>query len=76
MGESDSTACSDLVLRTAQVNVGLEGLVFQVAGGYNLYNREGANAGFIFGTRDLELSSDRPWVWFFDSKRLSIGYLR
>lgn len=43
---------------TTEVKTGLEGLVVQLGGGYNLYHRERTTMDFIFGTRYLDVSLD------------------
>jgi hypothetical protein len=43
---------------TTDSNAGVEGRIFQMAGGYNLHNRESTTVDFVFGARYLDLSAD------------------
>ena len=48
----------DLINVTTDVKAGLDGMVLQLAGGYNLYLDEGTTTDFVFGARYLDLSTD------------------
>ena len=48
---------------TADVKAGIDSMVLQLTGGYNLYDDEGTTTDFIFGARYLDLSADLDFTF-------------
>ena len=48
----------DIINVTTDVDADVEGLIFHLGGGYNLYDSESVRTDFIFGARYLDLSTD------------------
>ena len=55
-----------LIETSTDVSLNLKGLVWQLAGGYNLYNRENTTVDFVFGVRYLDLSTDLALTFNLD----------